>query len=199
MRVFGIAPRPPPLLWWKRTSWQRRSRRPRGARLLDIPCGSGRHSVELAQRGYPHDGHRSFARFFALGPSARCRRSRSTGLAPCRRCVAQTSTRMPSMAPFCFGNKFSLSESYRRNRISCRAQQNHPARRQARNRRDAPPKSILPTPRSAALAPLRRHHRHEQSQLRRRRQPPGYRLYVHPSRARSKHAPRPVTCSPLPS
>ena len=29
---------------------------PRGASLLDIPCGSGRHSVELARRGYHMTG-----------------------------------------------------------------------------------------------------------------------------------------------
>ena len=29
---------------------------PPGASLLDIPCGSGRHSVELARRGYRMTG-----------------------------------------------------------------------------------------------------------------------------------------------
>ena len=29
---------------------------PTGARLLDVPCGNGRHSIELAQRGFELTG-----------------------------------------------------------------------------------------------------------------------------------------------
>jgi SAM-dependent methyltransferase len=76
-----------------------------GASLLDIPCGSGRHSVELARRGYRMTGIDLSADFLSLAQS----RAREADL-PLD--LLHGDMRDPSLAAeafdgaFCFGNSF---------------------------------------------------------------------------------------------
>ncbi len=78
---------------------------PSGASLLDIPCGSGRHSVELARRGYRMTGIDLSDDFL------REARSRAAG-AEVQVDLRQEDMRNPSLdadsfdGAFCFGNSF---------------------------------------------------------------------------------------------
>ena len=78
---------------------------PPGASLLDIPCGSGRHSVELARRGYRMTGIDLSADFLR---DARARAAEANVQVDLR----HGDMRDPSLASyafdgaFCFGNSF---------------------------------------------------------------------------------------------
>jgi len=78
---------------------------PSGASLLDIPCGSGRHSVELARRGYRMTGIDLSADFLK---DARARAAEAQVELDLR----HSDMRDPGLAPdafdgaFCFGNSF---------------------------------------------------------------------------------------------
>ena len=78
---------------------------PPGASLLDIPCGSGRHSVELARRGYRMTGIDLSADFLK---DARERAAEAQVELDLR----HSDMRDPGLAPdtfdgaFCFGNSF---------------------------------------------------------------------------------------------
>ena len=76
-----------------------------GASLLDIPCGSGRHSVELARRGYRMTGLDLSADFLK---AARARAAEAQAQVDLR----HGDMRNPGLAAatldgaFCFGNSF---------------------------------------------------------------------------------------------
>lgn len=78
---------------------------PPGASLLDIPCGSGRHSVELARRGYHMTGIDLSADFLK---EARSRAAEADVQVDLR----QADMRRPGLdanafdGAFCFGNSF---------------------------------------------------------------------------------------------
>jgi len=78
---------------------------PPGASLLDIPCGSGRHSVELARRGYRMTGIDLSADFLSVA------RSRAAE-AQVEMDLRHGDMRHPSLdsdafeGAFCFGNSF---------------------------------------------------------------------------------------------
>ena len=83
---------------------------PPGASLLDIPCGGGRHSVELARRGYRMTGVDLSADFLN---SARTRAAEAQVQVDLR----QGDMRDPGLDPdtfdgaFCFGNSFPYLDS----------------------------------------------------------------------------------------
>jgi len=83
---------------------------PPGASLLDIPCGSARHSVELARRGYRMAGIDLSSDFLSLA------RTHAAG-AGVQLDLRQGDMRNPSLAPnafdgaFCFGNSFPYLDS----------------------------------------------------------------------------------------
>lgn len=78
---------------------------PPGASLLDIPCGSGRHSVELARRGYCMTGIDLSADFLRLARAG-------AGDAQVQLDLRHADMRNPSLdadafdGAFCFGNSF---------------------------------------------------------------------------------------------
>ncbi len=78
---------------------------PPGASLLDIPCGSGRHSVELARRGYRMTGIDLSADFLRLARARIAEADVQVDLRP-------ADMRDPGLAAdsfdgaFCFGNSF---------------------------------------------------------------------------------------------
>lgn len=75
---------------------------PPGARILDCPCGAGRHAIPLAQRGYQMSGVDCSSEFLALA------HQRSAGL-PLELHEADLSVWRSSTvfdAAFCLGNSF---------------------------------------------------------------------------------------------
>jgi len=78
---------------------------PPGASLLDIPCGSGRHSIELARRGYRLTGIDLSADFLSLARAGAADAQVQVDL-------RHTDMRNPSLeadafdGAFCFGNSF---------------------------------------------------------------------------------------------
>ena len=71
-----------------------------GARLLDVPCGNGRHSIELARRGYRITGIDLSDEFLA---AARAELDADWRKGDMRELELETST---FESAFCFGNSF---------------------------------------------------------------------------------------------
>jgi SAM-dependent methyltransferase len=80
----------------------------RGARILDIPCGNGRHSLELARRGYKPTGLDLSTEFI---DSAR-RQAKAQGAAVEWICGDMRSLKRSNEfdGAFCFGNSFGYME-----------------------------------------------------------------------------------------
>ncbi|MBL8179929.1 MAG: class I SAM-dependent methyltransferase [Bryobacterales bacterium] len=74
-----------------------------GAHILDIPCGGGRHSIELARRGYRMTGFDISAQFLAIA-----RRNAQAAGVPVefRRGDMVQPPDGPFDAAFCYGNSF---------------------------------------------------------------------------------------------
>lgn len=75
---------------------------PRSSHLLDVPCGNGRHSIELAKRGYRVTGVDQSEEFIA--------EARAAGSSLAAEWILGDMRRLPGQEPFdgafCFGNSF---------------------------------------------------------------------------------------------
>jgi SAM-dependent methyltransferase len=78
---------------------------PPGASLLDIPCGSGRHSVELARRGYRMTGIDLSADFLSLAGSR-------AAAAQLQMDLRHGDMRGPGLAADCFDGAFCFGNSF---------------------------------------------------------------------------------------
>jgi SAM-dependent methyltransferase len=75
-----------------------------GARLLDVPCGNGRHSIELARRGYRVTGIDLSEEFLA---AARAELDADWRLGDMRALLSDGSLEASAFdGAFCFGNSF---------------------------------------------------------------------------------------------
>lgn len=75
-----------------------------GARLLDVPCGNGRHSIELARRGYRATGIDLSHEFLA---AARAELDADWRLGDMRALLSDGSLEAAAFdGAFCFGNSF---------------------------------------------------------------------------------------------
>jgi SAM-dependent methyltransferase len=80
---------------------------PPGARLLDVPCGNGRHSLELASRGYRTTGVDIAAEFVREAQSRAASGLQAEFLLGDMRHLPWTSE---FDGAFCFGNSFGYTE-----------------------------------------------------------------------------------------
>src|SRR5262249_31607601 len=87
---------------------ERQLKMPRGGRILDVPCGMGRHSVEMAKRGY---------RVTGVDLSRECIEDARKSGAAARVDVAWRQADMRDLpwhaefdGAFCFGNSFGYLE-----------------------------------------------------------------------------------------